>query len=445
MISKIFLTPRVKAMPTLLVASGMMLFTIYMFYPGLLNLDAVNQLSQARLFKFTDWHPPMMSFLWFLLNHIHDGVPVMLVFHNLVFWSAAVLLAFWLLPRTNYSRILFLLFFGFFPTIVAQLGTVFKDTAMSVSLFLTCVLFLYAERIIVKIKFFVVVAIAVVFLFYGFAVRLNSAPAVVVLCIWLGTIVFKKRLFKSVLFGLGLFVFLFISNQIITEKFLQPTKTYPIQQVQVHDLAAISLAKNNPIFPRYILEWKNFSFHKIRDKYTPMNVGDLIFGYKNIINLTNDPTKLRELNTMWYRSIYKYPGAYLKHRASVFAYLFSGVLALWDDICRLSLINFDHAPSCVNNLYCRLVFDGPLIFLFHGWVYVISSIIIAIVAIRFRKNFPDFNAIMYIVFSGLLYVAGYFFSAPSGEFRYIYWEVMASLLAFSLLVKNILVMKVKSD
>src|SRR3990172_8065690 len=123
----------------------------------------------------------------------------MLVFHNLVFWSALSLLAFWISPQSNLYRILFLLFFGFFPTVLAQLGTVFKDSAMSISLFLASVLFLYAGRTTVKIKFIVLLVIAVIFLFYGFAVRLNSAPAVAVLCLWFGDIVSKRKFFKSVL------------------------------------------------------------------------------------------------------------------------------------------------------------------------------------------------------------------------------------------------------
>ncbi|MBU0744838.1 MAG: hypothetical protein KKE11_05665, partial [Gammaproteobacteria bacterium] len=197
---------RMAIMSTFLVVFGMMIFTIYMFYPGVINADSASQLLQARLFKFADWHPPMMSFLWFLLNHIYDGVPVMLIFHNLVFWSALFFLSFWIVPKSFFYRILFLFSFGFFPAVLAQLGMVFKDTAMSVSLFLASVLLLYAGRVTAKARFWILLVIVMFFLFYGSAVRLNAAPAVVVLCVWLGDIVTGKKFIKGVLIGLVLFL-----------------------------------------------------------------------------------------------------------------------------------------------------------------------------------------------------------------------------------------------
>ena len=425
-----------RYMPTIVAAVVMTFFTVYMFYPGIINADSANQLSQARLFKFADWHPPIMSFLWFLLNHIHDGAPVMLVFHNLVFWFALSLLAFWISPHSNLYRILFLIVFGFFPTVLAQLGTVFKDTAMSFSLFLASVLFLYAGRATIKIKLVIFLVIAIIFLFYGFAVRLNSTPAVIVLCLWFGDIVSKKKFFKSILIGVALFILLFVGKQIITTKVLRPVKTYPFQQVQLHDLTAISLAQKQPIFPGYIIRSPNFNMEKLQSSYTAANVGELIFSNNSVILLTNDKDYIQNLNKVWWHNIRQHPWNYLKHRLNVFTYMISSCVAFWDDVCRVSLYNFQ--PGFIYNLYCKLSLDGPLKFLFHSWVYIINSVVIAVVAIRLRQKLPDFNAMIYLISSGILYVIGSFFYAPSCEFRYVYWEVLASLFALSLFVKDVI-------
>ena len=68
------------------VAMGILL-TTFVFHPGYMSPDSVAQLSQGRTGEYTDWHPPVMSWLWGRLDHIVPGPLGMLVFHTLVFWS----------------------------------------------------------------------------------------------------------------------------------------------------------------------------------------------------------------------------------------------------------------------------------------------------------------------------------------------------------------------
>ncbi|MBU0743941.1 MAG: hypothetical protein KKE11_01020, partial [Gammaproteobacteria bacterium] len=233
---------------------------------------------------------------------------------------------------------------------------------------------------------------------------------------------------------------LFATNRIITGKLLHSIKTYPVQQVQVHDLAAISLEKKNPIFPEYILSGTSFNMHDLRRIYTPANVGELLFYHNKVVRLTNDPANIKELNFAWWRGVYEHPWSYLQHRVNVFGYLLSGCTAFWDDVCRPSLANINYQPGFIYDLYCRLTVNGPLKFLFHTWVYVINSLVILAVVVRLQNRLADSRSIIYVVLSGLLYVMGSFFAAPACEFRYIYWEVIASLFALSLLIKNIFMM-----
>lgn len=426
----------IQVAPAAIVTIIMMFFTIFIFYPGVINADAAYQLKQARLFEFSDWHPPVMSLLWFLLNYIHDGVGIMLIFHNVIFWSALFLLSFWLVPKNTLLRIIFLLAFGFFPPVIGMLGMVFKDTGMAVSLFMASVLLLYAGRMLGRNRL-IILLIATVFLFYGFAVRLNAAPAVIVLCVWWGTIFCGKRLMRGMGLGVFLFILLGITNYLVTYKFLHATKTYPWQQVQLHDLAAIAIASKQPVFPEYILTGPHFSWDKLQEKYTPMNVGELLFEKNELLPLTVNGKKLNELNVAWWHGVSKYPREYLHHRLKVFGSLFLSYLAFWDDICRVNLADYNYSHGCIYSGYCVLTVNGPLQFLFHGWIYVANSLIVAFVALWHRKKFQDFKAIMYLLGSGLLYVAGAFLTTPAAEFRYLYWLVIASLFALSLLIRSI--------
>jgi len=65
--------------------------TLVAFAPGLMSPDSIDQWQQGRAWSFNDVHPPMMSALWGIFDRVWPGPFLMLVFHNLLFWSGAAL------------------------------------------------------------------------------------------------------------------------------------------------------------------------------------------------------------------------------------------------------------------------------------------------------------------------------------------------------------------
>ena len=61
-------------------------FTLYVFYPGYMSNDSVDQLTQGRENLYNAWHPPIMSWVWGRLDQVIPGPLGMLIFHNLLFW-----------------------------------------------------------------------------------------------------------------------------------------------------------------------------------------------------------------------------------------------------------------------------------------------------------------------------------------------------------------------
>lgn len=46
------------------------------FFPGVLTPDSVDQLYQATVNSYDDPHPPLLAFIWRMLNHrVHFKVP----------------------------------------------------------------------------------------------------------------------------------------------------------------------------------------------------------------------------------------------------------------------------------------------------------------------------------------------------------------------------------
>src|SRR3954467_12999000 len=74
------------------------LAVLMIFRSGYLTSDSVTQLQEARDFIFNGWHPPIMAFVWRYLDMVLPGPIGMLVFHNLMFWTALAIIVQLLVP-----------------------------------------------------------------------------------------------------------------------------------------------------------------------------------------------------------------------------------------------------------------------------------------------------------------------------------------------------------
>jgi hypothetical protein len=422
--------------PTLLFCSLAAIFTVYVFFPGFLNVDAEWQFSQAFSGQYYDWHPPLLSYTWSLLNKIYYGQIPFLVLHNLLFWSALFLLALKLFPSSNLWRIVFIALFALLPSVYIQLGAIWKDTTMMVCLFLASVLLWYLQDTKDKRLQIPLICFIIILLFSGFVVRLNSFPAIIVLAYWLGTVIFRSHVGKSLIFSLLLLVGFYLTNKIINDKLLQPIPTYPYQQVMIHDLAAISVAKGELLFPDYISRAPQVSMKEVKRLYLSDSVGFLIFN-KRVIPLSNNVDNLNALNTAWRQSIKNNFGIYLKHRLLCFAQLMIGCVAYMGEVCLVPYaINFH--STIFYRAFCYLRDSQPAHILFHGWTYLINCIFLIFASVFWRKKLVHHHEILYLALSGCLYVTGGFLYTPACEFRYLYWTVVSSLMALCIFARDVL-------
>src|SRR5437763_16429846 len=99
------------------------------FYPGYMSPDSTSQLTQARAWDFTDWHPPLMAALWGAVDRVFPGPAGMLVLQNAAYWGAAALL--WRATcRRSVWLGLGLVACGFMPHVLAPLSPGRKEPGM---------------------------------------------------------------------------------------------------------------------------------------------------------------------------------------------------------------------------------------------------------------------------------------------------------------------------
>ncbi len=147
--------------------------TVWAFYPGLMSPDSLANLTGGRENFIHDINSPVMSYLWGKLDCLAAGPGLMFVLQNLVFWTASAI--FWraTAPK-SFKLALAIVLLAWLPQILSQLTTVWKDVGLGACLFLATALIYQADRTKSKIA----LLISPVFLFYGYAARLNAFPAV---------------------------------------------------------------------------------------------------------------------------------------------------------------------------------------------------------------------------------------------------------------------------
>ncbi len=407
--------------------------------------DSLDQWSQARAWVFWDYHPPLMSAVWGILDRLVPGPFGMLVLHNAMFWGAAAL--FWRATwRKSILLGLGLVTFAYLPPVLALLSTIWKDVGLGSSLFMVAALLYTANKTFSK----TLLIISAVFLFYGYAVRLNAAPAIIPLALWTAVIAFRifpslKAKRDAVRFrllpaavALVYFVLLALGVNVATAILVKERVTYPYQQVMLLDLSALSKTTDEQLFPAHVVNYENFSLEKVRERYGSYTVNPLIYGDKPPFKLSTNAAEVAALRDCWLHAVLNHKIAYLKSRTEIFMHLSSfneeGVA-----IPYLLEADFHNPPEFKSN-HGRLnrFFTAYLGFfsfsiLFRGFLWILISLGTVYLAAR-GKLHEDLETVFVLSISGLLYALAYFFWTPSSEFRYLWWTVLAAVVSLLFLL-----------
>ena len=105
----------------LCIASWLLLF------PGFATHDLPVQLAEARAGQYSDWHPPVMSWLWRQVERVVPGTTGMLALQLAMLWSGIFLCAGALTKHLGVRFILALALF-LFPPVLGWAGSIGKDT-----------------------------------------------------------------------------------------------------------------------------------------------------------------------------------------------------------------------------------------------------------------------------------------------------------------------------
>lgn len=419
-----------------MLASAWFVLFVYAF-PGIMSPDTFEHLNEGRAGFYTDGHPPTMDLLFAVCDQIVAGGFAVFILESTLFLLGLYLVLRRTFPRERAAWIAAAL--GVFPPIMLPMAAVWKDSLMASCLLLGIAGLLDARR---GAKLAALGA-----LFVANAVRYNAfgatVPLIFLLFTWQPGVHWLKRYALSAAIAFALMLAAFRLNSALVD---QPMH-YWHSSLGVHDIAG-TLAHVDATIPDAELEQlfagTDLRVHagihaRIKKLYTPKTyvMLDSMYEPEALWNLplygtTPAPEAQRDaLERAWKTTITRYPGAYVRHRLAVMQEVLS--FSRKRPIGVVPLRDFPYPQTVVDSGLTitwsplQLAWTRGLVQLnrwtplFEPWMYLA----IALLLLPLTRGHRDVFA---LYASGIVIESSLLLIAPSPDYRYSHWMILASVL-----------------
>lgn len=408
----------------------------YQFFPGFISYDSLLQFQQAvGVSALTDAHPVLMVYLWRGLLHFYDHAGVLLIFHQLAYWSSISVFACLVSPRLA-IRLLIVLLLGLCPPLIIISLHLWKDVEMMIALSMAVAMLLgYVRR-----PHWAWLAAATIALFFAVAVRINgfipALPLLILLCYFAAKRVTHKKIRVFGLTVTGVFSLILAHHFMMGLINSKAERSYGMGTLVVWDMVSISLAEKKDLLPEYLERKTHGDFMALLEKHNSKEGNN---GSFEVISPFPEKEFQKQLVKDWWSLIIEHPTAYLKHRAHVLAVML-GVLdrgiyyPYHRGIEKNDLnIRFTQISQEKQKQYFDIFDKLATTIFYRPWIYCLLAIAVAAVAgLMLLKNrgHHQINLLALTVsLSGLGSALSMFVIATAADHRYISWTIFSALMA----------------
>lgn len=415
----------------LILGAGWSLAVLYA-YPGMMSWDSSIQLDQARgLAAISDWHPPVMAVIWRYVDRIVAGTFGMLLLQTGTFlFGLDAVLRRALRPAAAAGVAVGCLVF---PPVLAPMAVIWKDSQMA-GLLLAGAALILAERRWHRLLGLAVLVVAT-------AMRYNAAAATAPLLVLL----LNERSWHWQRYVIGTVAWVIVTilafgvSRAVTERpdyawhnsvalfdiggTIRYTPDYSDAEIE-RDLVGVPLVVHREIQAHCTAA------------YDPAAYDALTSGDRRVF----DPPGNRGLEPIavgWRTMVTRHFAGYLRHRWAVFRSVlgFSQQLhaPVWtrfanDDQPQTKTVHVAIQRSALQRYWMVVLHWLATTWMFRPHLYAVLLILLLPLC---RSQLGRA-----ILLSGLLYEFGLFVAAPSNDFRYSHWMIVAALVGTVLTLRS---------
>jgi hypothetical protein len=434
----------IRDAPPRAVLAAAALFALVYAYPGQMTTDSFDQLSEARAGFYTDSHPPVMSFLWRLVEYVIAGGLGMLIFH-----CAAFLLGLYAVLRHTFSprgaawaaALLFV-----FPPVFLPFAVIWKDCIMAGFLMLGIAGLLAARRR-VKLAGLAALVIATSVRYNAFAA---TFPLIVLLLELRPGTPWLRRYATAIAAWLAVTFSAFGLNAALADKQMHLWSSSLALYDMVGTLAKLDRELPDAELARTLAGTGVLASDRLharaRAVFTPRDFLPILTDAERKLwdfpayggEVVPEPTRAA-IARAWQDIVTGHPGAYVRYRLAVMA----EVLCLWHDrpsgvVPRrdFKVVEFAWAqavPTGVSPVQSRLTYWMSSLWrlapIYVPWMYAVLALVVAGFAIAMGSR-----DVLALCASGLAMEATLVMLAVSTDYRYSHWLVVVTCLAIVIVV-----------
>lgn len=416
----------------------LLLLNIAVCFPGTMMNDSVNQYAEAVSGRFTDWHPPVMAWLWSVLRRMHEGPAPMLLLHLAMFWGGIGLIADAARRLGHRRAAVLVVLAGAFPPFIFMNANVIKDVGMAASL-LAGIGFVFWYRAQPRRMPWVAAAVAALLLAYGMLVRTNAVFAVAPLLVYALAPAPWLRTFRLMLVSAVVAVAAVPVSQQINRVAFDPVQRDAVNSLLLYDIVGVAAHERDAalVEPRATLDMS-----ELKQCYTPF-WWDSFSSWGACGKLVHRPDPDRAtygdgLAAQWLHTVGAHPLAYLQHRLKHFnSELFFAVPLKH---LRLTPEYSGDIPSVTpfevfspTNVRFDIVRKNPAV-----WpvTWLVWGMVLLVFLAR-RSPSPAVLMARVLIVSALAYTGAYFLIGVATDIRYHYWSMLASMVATLLVLPEL--------
>jgi hypothetical protein len=428
------------------------LLTVFAYWPGLMNWDPVRQYGEALSGQITDWHPPIMQWLWRRFIPHWPGPAPMLLVQVALWWGGLALLAARARAAKRARLGWALLACGLLPVGLALTGAIYKDCMMAGALASAAGLAAWRKGRAA----WLVLPLAAGLLLFASALRFNGFAATMPLAVALLPAALRRTRLRLLLTAAVTSGLLLATVPLINAA--SGAKPSGVQlSLMIFDLGGITEHSGVDVFPRELdkdlddkpivdpVAVNHHCYNPLRwDSYSDWVDVECPLGFTDWNNEV--APKGVDAKRVWLAAVLHHPLAYAEHRLTHFAYN-TRLLPLTDAqeraVPRQDAPNdwhFHVTPGPVLNAIDALAMASshtPL-----GWPIVLialafGGVVAAPGAPRRSRDADGLGSLaLPLALSSFLYGMSYLVFSVASELRYHLWTTLAALLATVLVAAN---------
>jgi len=420
-------------------------------FPGHLEFDSIRQLLEGRSRVYSNWHPPIMSWLLGIADAIAPGAAPFFVFDAALAFGALLSLL-WLSPRPSWAGVVAAMLVVTLPQLFLFQAIVWKDMLFADACLAGFVCLAHAAvHWTSRIGRLALLAAAALFL--ALAVLTRQSAAVILPCaaIAVGAIAartsnWRRGVVHGAAFTLACGALTLGANallQLRASKALGPIEQ--IEDLQLYDMAGMLKRQPDlklPILEREAPAMARRLYEKGAALYTPIQHD----------HLTDDPVihgliiaSVSAVSRQWRALVAAHPVNYLAVRAEDFSWLFFsrhpdecliyevGVSGTDADLAAAHLQRrYDARDEWLDEHYAKTLVATPV--LSHP-AFAIVGLISFLILLRRRR--PADIAMAGLLLASFLYALSFFFISIACQYRYLYVIDVSAIAALFYLASDL--------